>query len=636
MLWGALQRLLRKSHESKGTQREPPSNAVEPEFNKDSINNYMDNKACCQEPFHGNCLLEYYCNNCKASICQKCTSTLHILHDKISIEEAAHLASERLKNEHARIDQVVEIRKKVLQLTRENKQRMQEQVQDEIAKVRNDFDAKIRILQEKQDATIAELNYKLEKKIKENDEKENMIAAALQEAEKLRDQCKVMTDMYLKHLILEGYEQLEELCKTTVKDEPNLSLPPVQTFVHYRANSDASQFLKKLELGEIEESVTDSSQCSIECVQSPTRCGFINQFLIVTRDSRGEECYTNKALIDVNIQDSDGNDVEKEITESKPGHFDVKFRLEKPSPYNVAVSIGRKTIQNSPQRIDVIDPKEEFKPVRFIKTTRASSPIALAMNGNGDIAVVNNIDEGNEYPIVLYSSDGEYVRDFGGDGTGEDRLEFPLGLAFINDNHILVSDYTGDGACIKEYHIDGRLLRTVYKQKGFTFTGMCTVDQDIACLSYNKQSEESSIMLFSSETGDHLQDIKLDAPNVKAVPRYLTYDNNKYFVSFYDVHSIYVFDENGGLLYTIGERGNKPGQFNQPGGLAVFGADMLLVCDRFNHRVQLFHQNGQYIRSFGTRGSGLGEMDGPFDIAVTPDGQVFVLELYHERIQVFK
>jgi len=385
-------------------------------------------------------------------------------------------------------------------------------------------------------------------------------------------------------------------------------------------------------LGKIEQKATEPSQCSIECVQSPTRCGFINQFLIVTRDSRGEECNTNKALIDVNIQDSEGNDIQKEITESKPGHFVVKYRIKKPSPYNVAVSIGRKTIQNSPQRVDVIDAKAKFKPVRVSKTSKASYPQALAMNGNGDIAVVNN-NKGSEARVVLYSADGEYVRDFGGKGKREDRLESPYGVAFINDNHILVSDNQVYCACVKEYHIDGRLLRTVYKQKGIRFFGMCTVDQGIACLFYNKQNQ--SVMFMSRETGNHLQDINLHAPNVKALPLHLTYDSNKYFISLNNVHSIYVFDENGSLLYTIGEKGNKPGQFNQPCGLAVFGADMLLVCDRFNHRVQLFHQNGQYMRSFGTYGSGPGQMRGPNDVAVTPDGQVFVMESHGGRIQVF-
>jgi len=110
------------------------------------------------------------------------------------------------------------------------------------------------------------------------------------------------------------------------------------------------------------------------------------------------------------------------------------------------------------------------------------------------------------------------------------------------------------------------------------------------------------------------------------MPLYLAYDNNKYFVIFDHFHCVYVFDENGGLLYTIGQKGSEPGQFIDPFGLAVFGGNMLLVCDYKNPRVQLFNQDGTFISSFGEHGSNLGQLDSPIDVAVAQDGQIFVLE----------
>ncbi|WP_425504808.1 phytase [Pseudoxanthomonas helianthi] len=53
-------------------------------------------------------------------------------------------------------------------------------------------------------------------------------------------------------------------------------------------------------------------------------------------------------------------------------------------------------------------------------------------------------------------------------------------------------------------------------------------------------------------------------------------------------HRLVVFDgDSGQRLRTVGERGQQPGQFNRPNGVAVFG-DLLLVAERDNHRVQVF------------------------------------------------
>ena len=52
-------------------------------------------------------------------------------------------------------------------------------------------------------------------------------------------------------------------------------------------------------------------------------------------------------------------------------------------------------------------------------------------------------------------------------------------------------------------------------------------------------------------------------------------------------HRLSLFDGDSGTpLRTIGKRGDAPGDFNRPNGIAVFG-DVLFVVERDNHRVQL-------------------------------------------------
>ncbi|XP_020917648.1 E3 ubiquitin-protein ligase TRIM71-like [Exaiptasia diaphana] len=391
--------------------------------------------------------------------------------------------------------------------------------------------------------------------------------------------------------------------------------------------------MRNLKLGEVVETVTDPSRCSIESL-SDVRCGFINELVIVTRNSQGDICHTREDIIDVQIQDVDGDYVEKGLIETETGTFVVKYKAGKPSPYKVVVSIGGKQVKNSPQNIETIA-KAEFKPLKIIDVKdRMSNPIALDVGDYGDIAVVN--DYKDDVRVVLFNADGEYLRDIGSAGSGDGQLSDPFGVIF-NKEKIVITDNLGDCGCIKVFDIDGTYNRSRLKlPRGMILQGLCTVNQTIACLCYNKNTKETFIKFFDKYSYDHLYDIKLDVPDDDHChPWSLAFDNYKYFVSFIGVNIVYVFDENGVLLYTFGMKGNKEGQFNEVRGLAVFGREMLLVCDLYNHRVQVFTQDGQFISSLGSYGSGLGQMKRPYDVAVT-HGQVFVLECLDRRIQVWR
>ncbi len=65
-------------------------------------------------------------------------------------------------------------------------------------------------------------------------------------------------------------------------------------------------------------------------------------------------------------------------------------------------------------------------------------------------------------------------------------------------------------------------------------------------------------------------------------------------------HRLVVFDaDSGALLRTFGTKGNAPGRFNRPNGIAVFG-DLLFVVERDNRRVQVLRLPGfATVGSFG-------------------------------------
>ncbi len=100
-------------------------------------------------------------------------------------------------------------------------------------------------------------------------------------------------------------------------------------------------------------------------------------------------------------------------------------------------------------------------------------------------------------------------------------------------------------------------------------------------------------------------------------------------------HRVVVYNAEGELLFTIGERGTAPGKFNLPTHAAVAPDGTLYVLDTGNFRVQAFTADGEYITSWGKLGSGIGHFSRPRGIAVDKDGNVYVSDANFGNVQIF-
>ncbi len=94
----------------------------------------------------------------------------------------------------------------------------------------------------------------------------------------------------------------------------------------------------------------------------------------------------------------------------------------------------------------------------------------------------------------------------------------------------------------------------------------------------------------------------------------------------------------GDSLAVIGTSGAGPGEFDAPGGVAVSPGGELYVADFYNHRVQVLSSRGRFLRQLGvTRKKGIrgGYFNYPTDVALLPDGSLAVADAYNDRVQVF-
>src|SRR5439155_1369245 len=75
----------------------------------------------------------------------------------------------------------------------------------------------------------------------------------------------------------------------------------------------------------------------------------------------------------------------------------------------------------------------------------------------------------------------------------------------------------------------------------------------------------------------------------------LAADGSLYVTDGYGNARVHKFAPDGRLLFSWGEAGSGPGQFNLPHGIAVDREGLVYVADRENSRIQVFDGRGKFL-----------------------------------------
>jgi DNA-binding beta-propeller fold protein YncE len=97
-------------------------------------------------------------------------------------------------------------------------------------------------------------------------------------------------------------------------------------------------------------------------------------------------------------------------------------------------------------------------------------------------------------------------------------------------------------------------------------------------------------------------------------------NGNLYVADGYGNARVHAFSPDGTLLFSWGEPGKGPGQFNLPHAIAVDRRGRVYVADRENSRIQIFTAEGAYVSEWT-------HVVRPDDLYIDQDENLFVAEL---------
>ena len=293
----------------------------------------------------------------------------------------------------------------------------------------------------------------------------------------------------------------------------------------------------------------------------------------------------------------------------------IKEEEDRKSPLLLPVPIKRSPSSGAPVLEKLKTPIQTF--------VGMSGPCGVAITHTGEIVVTET--DGHQC-VSVFSKENKLVLSFGTHGSGEGEFDDPCGVAVDSEGNIIVADrsndriqkFAGDGKFLASYSVPGYPTDVTYNPSNDKLYVVSSSDYHILVL--------KSDLTFSSTFGTPGSGKgQFNKPLGLACG---SHTGEVYVTDCYN-HRIQVFTAEGEFLRMFGGH-----ETSKPYGIAIDDRDSLVYVSDAYHRVCVFNTEGQFIGSFGTKGQGPGEYNSPDGIAVD-NGVVYVCDQYNNRIQVF-
>lgn len=272
---------------------------------------------------------------------------------------------------------------------------------------------------------------------------------------------------------------------------------------------------------------------------------------------------------------------------------------------NADSGAGSKNFPTSPTS------KQTVKFVWQTKLNPVSQSWSIAIDKQGFIYVAFC----SEHCIRKYDNQGQFLFEWGSQGTEAGQFEYPNGLAIDNENNIYVAD--SYNYRIQKFNGEGQFLSQFGSYGDSDGAFHCAVN-------------------VATDTENNIYVLDFDSFRDLPLKRKIAHTQEEEQVTNKIRPIIQKFDSEGRFLLNWGSPGRGEGEFYGPNGLEVSKINgQVYVTDLFNSCIQRFDNSGKFLGKWGKSGNTNSEFAWPEDIGIDPEGNVYITDTNNQRIQKF-
>ena len=589
-------------------------NVVIEKLNVQDVQELIHRPAMCSQQYHENQPLEFYCEECKVPICQKCSVVSHNRHTMTDTQKAAQVQKMQMKDALEKVKAETLIYENEIRKQTELMEKTENEISSAEKKMTDAVEERIRELREHErvmKAKFAEIYEAQQKHHATQLENFELVLTQLQSCIERGESAlerNVSAEILQTNQIIVG--RCEELLNVT---KPDIYKPP---HVNYIIKNQLNPGLDRIVVSNTDPLLSLAEVDNQELVREKT----VANFIIVTRDSGGKQCYHEDDQVKVNIITPAGDQLETEIKDTKDGKYTVTYTPQCVGQHRVEIQVNGQPLTGSPWVVQVIPHQYQFAfqfGSKGKKQGQFDDPWGIAVNDKSRTLAV--ADYTNKR-IQMFSFDGNFLREI--------ALEAGTSSVAFTESGELLSNVERDDNKLPLHTEGGQFIRYISDEHVMIpwYISVASDGRIITC-----DRKDKTIKVLSPDGEDLLQSFR--APGCDAEPFCAVYHQCKIFVCYPDAHRVMVFNIVGEYLYDIGIEGSCDGQFSGPTGLAIDKFNRLIVCDGGDSRLQLFTLDGKYVAKVA--GSFFDHDTQLAGCAVSNTGHLFVTSDNKHRIYVF-
>ncbi|KAM7445802.1 hypothetical protein ABFA07_005781 [Porites harrisoni] len=551
-------------------------NVVIEKLQPQDVEDLIHRPVMCSQQYHENQPLEFYCEECKVLICQKCCIVSHNRHTITDTQKAAQVQKMQMKDalEKVKVETVIydsKIRKQT-----ELMDKTKNEILSAEKKMTDAVEERIRELREHERVLKAKFAEIYEAQQKHHATQLENFELVLTQLKSCVERGESIVQRNISAEILQTNQAIIKRCEELLKArKPDIYKP---SHVNYMVEQKV-KILDRIIVSDTDPSLSLAEMASLKNIKEKTE----TNFTIVTRNSDEELCYHEEDVIKVNILNPADDQLETEIKDTKDGKYTVTYTPQCAGKHRVEIQVNGQPLTGSPWVVQVIPHQYQFAfqfGSKGKEQGQFNSPGGIAVNDKTRTLAV--ADYSNKR-IQMFSFEGNFLREIALKGNSRSLAFTGAGDLLVRDNSVnKILLFTENGQFIR--YIGGRHVKDPWYVSVISDGRIIISD-----------SSDKRIKVLTADGKDLLQSFK--APDCNLTPCCVVYHQDKFFVSFSFADRLMVFNNAGEYLYDIGSKGSGDGQFGKSIGLdlAIDKFNRLIVCDAGNRRLQLFTLNGKYI-----------------------------------------